>query len=266
VEAVVPEYLEGITQDMSDYDIALQLYMNMAKRIDYDSLELARQKARNRARGGSFGDETDDLRNIYGALVERKTVCHGYALAYQYLLHKVGLPGVIATGSQHAWNIVQMEGDYYHVDVTWGDGSNTDARKHSDDPNFTYFGLTDREARLTRSIEQKPPPPRCNATACNYFIRNGLHFNAYDHRAVVAKLAQLLKEPGRRRVDIRFGSKAVMDVAIRQLIHNGGIVELLRATGRTGYDYRYVDPKLNVLTVIFKPLKKNDRSTKPEEM
>ena len=266
VEAVVPEYLEGITQDMGDYDIALQVFMNMAKRIDYDSLELDRQKARNRARGGGFGNETDDLRNIYGALVERKTVCHGYALAYQYLLHKLGLPCVIASGSKHAWNIVKMEGDFYHVDVTWGDGSNTDARKHSDEPNFAFFGLTDRETRLTRSIEQQPPTPHCTATACNYFVRNGLHFNAYDHRAITAKLAQVLQEPGRRRVDIRFGSKAVMDVAYRQLAQNGGLVELLRATGRSGYDYCCIEDRLNILTFFFHPLKKNEHSTKPEEM
>lgn len=243
----------------------------MAKRLDYDSLELDRQKARRRNKPIQAREEVDDLRNIYGALVQRKTVCHGYALAYLYLLQKVGIQATVVTGDchsgePHAWNIVKMEGNYYHVDVTWGDGSNTDAQKHADEPNFAYFGLTDREIRLTRNIKATPPMPSCTATQCNYFVRNGLYFTAYDHRAVTAKLAQLLAEPSRRRVDIRFGSKSVMEIASKQLRGNGGLIELLRTTGRSGYDYGLRDKELNILTYFFQPLEKKEDSTKPEEM
>ena len=270
IDQVIPEYLEGVTQESGDYEAALQIYMNIARKMDYDSLALDRQKARTRATGKHGGGGVDDLRNIYGALVLRRPVCHGYALAYQYLLQKVGIESLVAcgdchNGGAHAWNVVKLEGDYYHTDVTWGDGSNTDAAKNVDEPNFAYFCLNDREIGLTRTIEKEPPVPACTATACNYFVRNGLYFTAYDHGAVTAVIAKLLQEPARRRVDLRFASKTIMDVAQRQLQSNGGLQELLRTTGRTGSAQCMAYPKLNILNFFFEPLKPSEDSVKPEE-
>lgn len=269
LDQVESEYLEGVTPQSGDFDTALQIYINMARRIDYDSIELERQNARRR-RGTHDYAAPDDLRNIYGALVTRRTVCQGYAAAYQYLLQKAGLQSFMAVGNcheggRHGWNVVKMEGEYYHVDVTWGDGSNTDARKNRDEPSFAYFGLTDRDIRVTRTIEKKPGTPPCTATDCNYFVHNGLYFTSYDHGAVMTKLTELLKEPTRCRVDLRFGSRKVLDIAERQIVDNGGLHELLRATGRSGYDQCWTYPKLNILTCIFQPLEKKENPIKPEE-
>lgn len=268
LEQVVPEYLEGVTDEMGDYEVALQIYFNMARRIDYDSLALDREKTR---RGRKHSNGPDDLRNVYGALVQRKTVCHGYAAAYQYLLQRSGVEAMFATGTcrpdgRHGWNIIKLEGDYYHTDVTWGDGSNTDAMRSTDEPNFAYFALNDRDIKVTRSIDRTVKLPACTATACNYFVRNGLYFTAYDHGAIVAKLTELLKEPGRCRVDLRFANATLLEIGVKQLICGGGIVELLRNTGRANYTSHSVYEQLNVLTVFFSPLVKKDNPTKPEEM
>ena len=81
----------------------------------------------------------------------------------------------------------------------------------------------------------------------------------------MAKLTELLQEPTRCRVDLRFGSRKVLDIAERQIIGNGGLHELLRATGRSGYDQCWTYPKLNILTCIFQPLEKKENPIKPEE-
>lgn len=69
----------------------------------------------------------------YSALVEGRTVCAGYARAFQYLLTQLGLPCYYCTGTavnsrngesvteSHAWNIVMLDGEYYNVDPTWND-------------------------------------------------------------------------------------------------------------------------------------------------
>jgi len=270
IEKVVPEYLEGVTPETGDFDTALQIYINMVRRMDYDSLELDRQEARRKRNGNHADNEVDDLRNIYGALVQRRPVCVGYANAFTYLLRQVGLESVVVTGDcidggGHAWNIARLENKYYHFDVTWGDGSNTIAANSRAEPSFAYFALTDRDIRLTRTIDKDPPKPLCAATECNYFVHNGQYFSAYDHRAVTAKLKELLREPSRCRVDLRFGNSKVLETAYRQLYFNGGLQELLRATGRKGYDKCYTYEKLNVLTCIFQPLEKNGKSLKPED-
>ena len=66
---------------------------------------------------------TKDGKNAYGALVNRTAVCDGYARAYEYLLNLCGLKcyTCISESMVHGWNLVQIDGVFYHVDVTWDD-------------------------------------------------------------------------------------------------------------------------------------------------
>lgn len=64
--------------------------------------------------------------DAYNVLVEKTAVCQGYALAYEYLLSRLGVDVEVVTSDamNHAWNIVKLDGSYYHVDCTWDDPSN----------------------------------------------------------------------------------------------------------------------------------------------
>ena len=66
--------------------------------------------------------EADDY-TAYGALVRGKAVCQGYCLALTYLLDRVGVESYACTSTDliHAWNIVIVDGEKYHVDATWDD-------------------------------------------------------------------------------------------------------------------------------------------------
>ena len=75
-------------------------------------------------------DAGKNVYNIYGALVNRKAVCEGYARAYKLILDELKIPCIIACGTaknssgkieSHAWNYVQIDGNWYAVDVTWDD-------------------------------------------------------------------------------------------------------------------------------------------------
>ncbi len=68
--------------------------------------------------------------SLYGALVDGKSVCEGYAYAFKLLCDRYNIPCMIVTGvgktntgsEAHAWNVVQMpDGKWYGVDVTWDD-------------------------------------------------------------------------------------------------------------------------------------------------
>lgn len=72
----------------------------------------------------------ENIYNIYGALVQKESVCEGYAKAFKYLLDEFEIPCVIVIGKgtdsegrqeNHAWNYVQIEDNWYAVDVTWDD-------------------------------------------------------------------------------------------------------------------------------------------------
>ena len=70
-------------------------------------------------------DENSEInQTAYSALVLNKTVCAGYAKAFQYIMIELGIPTYYVSGEaqgDHAWNIVKLDDEYYNVDLTWGD-------------------------------------------------------------------------------------------------------------------------------------------------
>lgn len=63
------------------------------------------------------------LNSAYTALIHKKAVCDGYAKAFDFLCKKAGLESIYVTswepGRGHAWNMIHMGENWYHVDVTW---------------------------------------------------------------------------------------------------------------------------------------------------
>lgn len=79
-----------------------------------------------------------------GALANRSSVCAGYAQCYQFLLNQVGVQSIYiaanTTKEPHAWNLVKIDGHYFHVDCTWDRGLGVNPNV-----NHTYFMLNDEE-------------------------------------------------------------------------------------------------------------------------
>ena len=72
----------------------------------------------------------NNIYDVYGALVNRVSVCEGYARSFKYILDEMGIPCVLVIGTgtnsqgeteRHAWNYVELEGNWYAVDCTWDD-------------------------------------------------------------------------------------------------------------------------------------------------
>ncbi len=60
--------------------------------------------------------------SCYDALILRESNSEGLALAYVEMCHQLGIECLAVygqmSGSDHCWNIVKIDGDYYHVDVS----------------------------------------------------------------------------------------------------------------------------------------------------
>ena len=94
-----------------------------------------------------------NIYNIYGALVNRECVCEGYARAFKYLLDELDIPCVMVIGTgtnsqgeteNHAWNYVQLNGNWYAVDSTWDDPVVIGGGTASEESRYKYF-LVGRE-------------------------------------------------------------------------------------------------------------------------
>ena len=92
--------------------------------------------------------ESTDSYSLYGALIDKKAVCEGYAEAFKYLLNAAGIECELVQGSatnsegtteNHEWNCVCLDGTWYYIDVTWDDpvvvGGTTGLKNY----NYQYF-------------------------------------------------------------------------------------------------------------------------------
>lgn len=70
-------------------------------------------------------DETLSRTSAYDLLVDKTAVCGGYGFAFGVLMDKLGIENrfVVSPEMEHGWNMVKLDGKWYHVDVTWNDPS-----------------------------------------------------------------------------------------------------------------------------------------------
>lgn len=68
-------------------------------------------------------DDKQIYHSAYGFFYDGKVVCAGYALAYSAIMNYLGVPCkyVISNAMAHAWNIIQINGKWYNVDLTYDD-------------------------------------------------------------------------------------------------------------------------------------------------
>lgn len=154
-----------ITEHMTDYEkeLALHDYLITHCRYSKDTLQ----------------DSESDIYRAYGALVNQDAVCNGYAEALQLLFMCVGIRSefVIGTadGIDHAWNLVELDGKWYHLDATWDDPM----PDQGDDTLHAYFNVTDEIMAVNHSW-QKKDYPTADSMDDNYYTKNRLYFSNFD--------------------------------------------------------------------------------------
>lgn len=73
--------------------------------------------------------------SAYGALIDGKAVCQGYANAFYYIMNRLGIPTRIISrdDNKHTWLITKLNGKFYNLDPTW------DGDKAPDTDSYLYF-------------------------------------------------------------------------------------------------------------------------------
>lgn len=83
----------------SDYEKALAIYSYVCKNVNYDL-------AYEQVPAGT--QDYNDLYSAYGALVNNKAVCQGFALAMYRLLLEAGIENQLIADNNHIWNAVKL--------------------------------------------------------------------------------------------------------------------------------------------------------------
>ena len=171
LDEVVERVASAAPDNATDYDI--ELYLN-----DYLTKEC------------SYNTDVPMKHTSYGALVNGTAVCDGYSHAFQLLCRRLGITCTVVEGTSdfnddaedgHMWNCIQLGGDWYHVDVTWNDSTNSVCQVE----HYFYVNLTDEEIKRDHKISPDYSNrseesgnffnvfvPECSSDKLNYFKLN----------------------------------------------------------------------------------------------
>ncbi len=106
VDTKIASVLEALKLDgKSDYKKVKAIHDYIIKRVSYD--------------------QTYTKQTAYNALINKSSVCQGYAVLAYRMFTDAGIECRIITGlgngGSHAWNIVKVKGKWYNIDLTWDD-------------------------------------------------------------------------------------------------------------------------------------------------
>lgn len=180
-----------ITQVRPYYDISLEERNSMLNQVDevakkvvqsangLDTFETVKLFHDYIITNCDYEKSTDNYSNAYGVFIEGKAVCEGYSRAFKYLCDMANIPCELVLGDadiDHMWNLVQIDGEWYHIDVTWDDPEN----KGGDYISYTYFNLSDSQIFVNHTINDTSIFPSATATDMNYFKHNNLCANTSE--------------------------------------------------------------------------------------
>jgi hypothetical protein len=176
-------------------------------------------------------DEIDSIRSICGVFLDGRAVCAGYARAMQYLLHKCGVECAYASGlvrkengqsgGGHGWNILKVDGEYYYLDTTWDDSSDTVQTVKNRDFGFDYFCITTDELTRTRDLSRCPTDmPPCTAIRANYYYHNGAVMDTYDPE-LLKTLAQKAAQDQQEFFSFKCTSRKLYEEALTKVCTDG---------------------------------------------
>ena len=117
VMSTVSEYETAVASLTTDYDKMVAVHDKLLESMYY-----------------SYDDEgnpSDEAwaHNVVGSFDKGEGVCESYAKVYQLVMNALGYESIMVAGTSngegHVWNLVKLDGDYYYIDCTWDDTTNS---------------------------------------------------------------------------------------------------------------------------------------------
>ncbi|MBR5406213.1 MAG: hypothetical protein IK111_01090 [Lachnospiraceae bacterium] len=184
--------------------------------------------------------------NYLSVFEDRRSVCQGYATAMQYMMNRMGLfctvvRGITHGSERHAWNLVKADGDYYYVDVTWGDMSyelsadrDMSALPAPPKISYDYLCLTTEEISKTHTIDSAFPLPQCTSMNDYYYVREGNYFTAVNEEQL-RNVFDTAYARGDEMVTVKCSDEAVFADMSSYLTGDSRIFDYLRGSKNVNY-------------------------------
>ncbi len=188
--------------------------------------------------------------SAYGCLVNGTPICGGYSKGFMLALRELGIECMFVTGyagENHAWNIVEMDNEYYFMDITWDDpvydNEKTYLRAY-DEPDHKYFAVTEERMKTDHTVNMVLAYPDCTSTEHNYYIKKGYYLKKYSFDGAMRIIN---KQKNEYLVQIAFPNKTELFEAKQELIDRSRYRETF--IGNKGIMY-FADENTYVLSLF----------------
>ena len=233
LEQAYQEVLSMLPENADDYAKARVVYTYLIDSVEYEI--------------------SQDDQSIAGAFWKHSAVCAGYAGGAQYLLERLGVICIYVEGSVkdstegHAWNIVQLDGQYYYLDATNGDqpefleGDAVTMVEHKT-TIYDYLCPFPDEYELNYTPSDEFDLPEVNAVDKNFYVLNQGCFSSYNWQEIYDYCCMRLNN-GAAVVRFKFSTQEAFDAAYNEWIVNGSIQLLaqyyMQLYGLSQVEYHY---------------------------
>lgn len=109
---------------------------------------------------------------VHTFMQEKRGVCMAYALLFEKMMEMLAIPCYYVIGKAdgegdagHAWNLVNIDGEWFHIDVTWDDIGHV-YENHV--IRYRYFLCTDEQMAINHQWDLDLYPP-CTSKRFNVF-------------------------------------------------------------------------------------------------
>lgn len=205
IECYVETCFATLDSNASSYDKVKHFYEYVTENVFYDT-------------------KLQNNQYLDSVVMEKRSVCNGYSKAFQYLCYKADIPCIFVKGmtrndaTTHAWNIVEIDGDYYNVDCTWADSVGNTL-------SYDYLCLPDYVIDKTHIKSNKFKLPRCTSDSCNYYVKEGFFLNTFNPSETIHHLLENKQSFSLRCVNSEIFNDYVSYLFDNKNIFNGVITE-----------------------------------------
>ena len=148
-----------------------------------------------------------------------------------------------------AWNLVKIDGQYYYIDVTWGDAfyefeaTEIDQQMHPT-INYDYFCVTTEQIKQTHNIDEIVKLPFCTSMNANYYVRENSYFFQYEEEQIKA-LFETAYDRNKNYITLKCSQKEVYQKTIEELITNQKVFRFIN-NNSTSIAYTYNEEQLTI--------------------
>lgn len=203
-----------------------------------------------------YDESLNSAHSAYGAMIQGKAVCEGYARAFGYICSKAGIKTVNVAGKgtspsgqteNHMWNKVYYNKKWYDIDLTWDDPISI----YTENSNYHYFMCGSKIFSKTHTPEgtSLTYPTSTKDTTKGYYVKKKLvaEDNSSGYKLLASQIIKNAKK-GKTTASIQMSDSTSFEKFKAYLNNNNNekVFDMLDAANEK-YDSIVTDGALGII-------------------